>query len=156
MNKQIPLEVLSPAGDFERLRAAVHYGADAVYLAGKQFGMRASQANFDEQELKEAVAFCHARDVRVYLTVNILPRNSEIEALPAYLKTAQAAGVDAVIVSDLGTLGVVKRTAPELEIHISTQNGIVNYETANMLYALGAKRVVLALSLIHISEPTRH
>lgn len=157
MNKQIPLEVLSPAGDFERLRAAVHYGADAVYLAGKQFGMRASQANFDEQELKEAVAFCHARDVRVYLTVNILPRNSEIEALPAYLKTAQAAGVDAVIVSDLGTLGVVKRTAPELEIHISTQNGIVNYETANMLYALGAKRVVLAreLSLLEIAEIRR-
>lgn len=157
MNKQIPLEVLSPAGDFERLRAAVHYGADAVYLAGKQFGMRASQANFDEQELKEAVAFCHARDVRVYLTVNILPRNSEIEALPAYLKTAQAAGVDAVIVSDIGTLGVVKRTVPELEIHISTQNGIVNYETANMLYALGAKRVVLAreLSLLEIAEIRR-
>ena len=157
MNKQIPLEVLSPAGDFERLRAAVHYGADAVYLAGKQFGMRASQANFDEQELKEAVAFCHARDVRVYLTVNVLPRNWEIEALPAYLKIVQAAGVDAVIVSDLGTLGVVKRTAPELEIHISTQNGIVNYETANMLYALGAKRVVLAreLSLLEIAEIRR-
>lgn len=157
MNKQIPLEVLSPAGDFERLRAAVHYGADAVYLAGKQFGMRASQANFDEQELKEAVAFCHARDVRVYLTVNVLPRNWEIEALPAYLKIVQAAGVDAVIVSDLGTLGMVKRTAPELEIHISTQNGIVNYETANMLYALGAKRVVLAreLSLLEIAEIRR-
>lgn len=157
MNKQIPLEVLSPAGDFERLRAAVHYGADAVYLAGKQFGMRASQANFGEQELKEAVAFCHARDVRVYLTVNVLPRNWEIEALPAYLKIVQAAGVDAVIVSDLGTLGMVKRTAPELEIHISTQNGIVNYETANMLYALGAKRVVLAreLSLLEIAEIRR-
>ena len=126
MKNGVSLEVLSPAGDFERLRAAVQYGADAVYLAGKQFGMRASQANFDEQELKEAVAFCHARNVRVYLTVNVLPRNGEIDALPAYLKTVRAAGVDAAIVSDLGALAVVKREAPELEIHISTQNGIVN------------------------------
>lgn len=157
MNNGLSLEVLSPAGDFERLRAAVQYGADAVYLAGKQFGMRASQANFDEQELKEAVAFCHARNVRVYLTVNVLPRNEEIDALPAYLKAVQAAGVDAVIVSDLGTLAVVRREAPELEIHISTQNGIVNYETANMLYELGAKRVVLAreLSLSEIAEIRR-
>ena len=90
MNNGVSLEVLSPAGDFERLRAAVQYGADAVYLAGKQFGMRASQA----------VAFCHARNVRVYLTVNVLPRNGEIDALPAYLKTVRAAGVDAAIVSD--------------------------------------------------------
>lgn len=157
MNNGVSLEVLSPAGDFERLRAAVQYGADAVYLAGKQFGMRASQTNFDEQELKEAVTFCHARNVRVYLTVNVLPRNGEIDALPAYLKTVQAAGVDAVIVSDLGALAVVKREAPELEIHISTQNGIVNYETANMLYNLGAKRVVLAreLSLSEIAEIRR-
>lgn len=150
----VSLEVLSPVGDFERLRAAVHYGADAVYLAGKQFGMRASQANFNEEQLVEAVRFCHERNVRVYLTVNVLPRNNEIEQLPDYLKMVKKAGVDAVIVSDLGTLAVVKREAPGLEIHISTQNGIVNYETANMMYELGAKRVVLAreLSLEEIAE----
>ena len=154
MSKERQLEVLSPAGDFERLRTAVQYGADAVYLAGKQFGMRASQANFSEQELKEAVKFCHAHSTRVYLTVNILPHNAEIEQLPRYLELVRDAGVDAVIVSDIGTLAVVKRTTPELEIHISTQNGIVNYETACMLYELGAKRVVLAreLSLAEIAE----
>ena len=86
MSKERQLEVLSPAGDFERLRTAVQYGADAVYLAGKQFGMRASQANFSEQELKEAVKFCHAHSTRVYLTVNILPHNAEIEQLPRYLE----------------------------------------------------------------------
>ena len=157
MSKERQLEVLSPAGDFEGLRTAVQYGADAVYLAGKQFGMRASQANFSEQELKEAVKFCHAHSTRVYLTVNILPHNAEIEQLPRYLELVRDAGVDAVIVSDIGTLAVVKRTTPELEIHISTQNGIVNYETACMLYELGAKRVVLAreLSLAEIAEIRR-
>ncbi len=155
--KTAQLEVLAPAGDFERLRAAVHYGADAVYLAGKQFGMRATQTNFDEEQLCEAVKLCHEKGIKVYLTVNVLPRNHEIDMLPAYLKTVQKAGVDAVIVSDLGTLAVVKREAPGLEIHISTQNGIVNYETANMMYELGAKRVVLAreLSLEEIAEIRR-
>ncbi len=150
-------EVLAPAGDFERLKAAVTYGADAVYLAGKQFGMRASQTNFDEESLARAVAYCHERGVRVYLTVNVLPRNEEIDALPPYLCQAAEAGVDAMIVSDLGTLSLVKRVIPQMEIHISTQTGIVNYETANVLHEMGAKRVVLAreLSLSEIAEIRR-
>lgn len=156
IHTKIP-EVLAPAGDFERLKAAVTYGADAVYLAGKQFGMRASQTNFDEESLVRAVEYCHAHGVRVYLTVNILPRNEEIDALPPYLCQAAEAGVDAMIVSDLGTLSLVKRVIPQMEIHISTQTGIVNYETANVLYEMGAKRVVLAreLSLREIAEIRR-
>ena len=119
--------------------------------------MRASQANFNEEELFRAVEYCHERNVRVYLTVNVLPRNEELDDLPPYLCRVAEAGVDAVIVSDLGTLSIVKRVIPQMEIHISTQNGIVNYETANVLYEMGAKRVVLAreLSLAEIAEIRR-
>ena len=144
--KRIP-EVLAPAGDFERLETAVYFGADAVYLGGKVFGMRAASANFGPDELKRAADFCHAHNVKLYLTCNTLPRNNEIDQLPAFFQASREAGVDALIVADIGVLMEAKRFVPEIDVHISTQAGVVNYLTANELYKLGAKRVVLAREL---------
>lgn len=151
MNK---LEVLAPAGDEERFNAALNYGADAVYLGRKTFGMRASPMNFDFQQLVNAVNTAHAKGVKVYLTCNILPRNDEIPQFEQFVREAVEANVDALIVADIGLLMMIKRFAPDMEIHISTQTGIVNYATANELYNMGAKRVVLAreLSLDEIAE----
>lgn len=147
-NKNIkPAEVLSPAGDMERLLATVNYGADAVYLAGKEFGMRASPANFDMESLKKAAEICHEKNKKIYLTCNTLPRNNEIERIPEFLKQAAEAGVDAFIIADLGVLDTAKRVAPNVDVHISTQTGVVNYETARSLYNMGASRVVLAREL---------
>ena len=137
-------ELLAPAGDRERLEAAVRYGADAVYLAGKSFGMRSAPANFGEEELGEAVSFCHEHGVKVYVTCNTLPRNEEFQELPGFLAACQDMGVDAFIISDLGVLALAKRVAPQVERHISTQTGIVNYAAAQVCWELGAKRVVLA------------
>ena len=137
-------ELLAPAGDRERLEAAVRYGADAVYLAGKSFGMRSAPANFGEEELGEAVSFCHEHGVKVYVTCNTLPRNEEFNELPGFLAACQDMGVDAFIISDLGVLALAKRVAPQVERHISTQAGIVNYAAAQVCWELGAKRVVLA------------
>ena len=120
-------ELLAPAGDRERLEAAVRYGADAVYLAGKSFGMRSAPANFGPEELAQAVDFCHQRGVKVYVTCNTLPRNEEFAALPGFLTACQEAGVDAFIISDLGVLALAGKVAPQVERHISTQTGIVNY-----------------------------
>lgn len=147
-------EVLAPAGDFERLVTAIKYGADAVYLAGKEFGMRAASTNFDNETLKKAVEYAHARGVKVYLTCNTLPRNEEVERFPEYVKFVEEIGVDACIANDIGVLSLIKKYAPNLEIHISTQAGIVNYQTANAFYEMGARRVVLAreLSLEEIKE----
>lgn len=148
------LELLSPAGDEERFLAAVKYGADAVYLGRKQFGMRSSPLNFDFEQLCNAVKYAHERNVKVYLTCNTLPRNNEIPHFEQFVREAEEAGVDALIVADIGLLMLIKRYAPDMEIHISTQTGIVNYVTARELYDLGAKRVVLAreLSLEEIAE----
>lgn len=140
-------ELLAPAGDFERLQTAVQYGADAVYLGGQMFGMRASPQNFDQEGLKEAVRYCHAHGVRVYLTCNTLPMTEEIEALPGFLLQAEEVGVDALIIADIGILMMAKRLVPSLELHMSTQAGVVNHLTATELYHLGAKRVVLAREL---------
>ena len=137
-------ELLAPAGDRERLEAAVRYGADAVYLAGKSFGMRSAPANFGEEELGEAVSFCHEHGVKVYVTCNTLPRNQEFQELPGFLAACQDMGVDAFIISDLGVLALAKQAAPQVERHISTQAGIVNYAAAQVCWELGAKRVVLA------------
>ncbi len=147
-------EVLAPAGDFERLVTAVRYGADAVYLGGRAFGMRAASANFDVAQLKQAADLLHAQNKRLYLTCNTLPRNHELEQLPGFLRSASEAGVDALIVTDIGVLQMAKRIVPEMELHISTQAGVVNYLTARELYEMGAKRVVLAreLSLEEIRE----
>lgn len=151
MNK---LEVLAPAGDEERFTAAVDYGADAVYLGRKQFGMRSSPMNFGFQQLCRAVETAHAKGVKVYLTCNTLPRNNEIPQFEQFVKEAVEAKVDALIVADIGLLMLIKKYAPDMEIHISTQTGIVNYVTARELYNMGAKRVVLAreLSLDEIAE----
>ena len=137
-------ELLAPAGDMERLIAAVDYGADAVYLAGKSFGMRAAPQNFDEEQLEKAVILCHSRGVRVYVTCNTLPRNDELEKLVPFLRYCQEVGVDAFIISDLGVLALAREHAPQVERHVSTQTGIVNYAAARACYDLGAKRVVLA------------
>ena len=142
--KRVKPELLSPAGDRERLEAAVAYGADAVYLAGKSFGMRSAPANFGEEELRDAAAYCHARGVKVYVTCNTLPRNDEFEELPGFLSTCQEIGVDAFIISDLGVLALAKQVAPQVERHVSTQTGIVNFAAAQVCWELGAKRVVLA------------
>ncbi|MBQ5311167.1 MAG: U32 family peptidase [Oscillospiraceae bacterium] len=148
------LEVLAPAGDAERLDAALDFGADAVYLAKTAFGMRAGPKNFDEDGLAEAVKKCHSRGVKVHLTCNTLPRNDEIPGFEAFIRQAYDCGIDAAIVADLGLLSLIKKYVPSLEIHMSTQTGIVNYVTANELYNMGAKRVVLAreLSLDEVAE----
>ena len=147
-------ELLAPAGDAERLRMAVLYGADAVYLAGTSFGMRAFAGNFSPEELREAVQFAHAHDVRVHVTVNTMPRNDEIVRLPEHLEHLQDAGVDALIVADMGAFTLAGKHAPKCERHISTQASIANFETARAWYDLGAKRVILAreLSLEEIRE----
>ena len=147
MNQMQMPEVLAPAGDRERLEAALLFGADAVYLGGKQFNMRSSTRSFEGGELCDAVSFAHARGKKVYLTCNTVPTNEEADALPQYLKEAAEAGVDAIIVSDIGVLMEARRTVPSLEVHISTQAGVMNYLTANELYRLGAKRVILAREL---------
>lgn len=147
-------ELLAPAGDRERLDAALLYGADAVYLGGQEFGMRAAPSNFSEEGLKEAVRDCHARGVRVHLTVNTLPRNEELEHLPAFLERAKDAEVDALIIADVGVMKLAQKYAPGVDIHMSTQAGVVNWLTAQTLYDMGAKRVVMAreCSLQDIAE----
>lgn len=141
------IELLSPAGDFERLKLALKFGADAVYLGGEQFGMRTNPSNFNADQLKDAVELAHKMNKKVYLTCNTLPRNNEIEYLPDFLKYAAQIGVDAFIIADIGVMMMAKKYAPDVEIHMSTQVGIVNYETANALYQLGAKRIVTAREL---------
>lgn len=140
-------EVLSPAGDMERLVSAVRFGADAVYLAGKAFGMRTSPNNFSDDELSRAIKFSHENGVKVYLTCNTLPRNDEVDKLPEFIMRAVEACVDAFIVADVGALQLLKKYAPGIDVHISTQAGVVNYLTARTFYDMGAKRVVLAREL---------
>ena len=140
-------ELLAPAGDMERLKMAVLYGADAVYLAGTDFGMRAFAGNFGPEELKEAVEYAHSHNVRVHCTINTMPRNDEIVRLPEHLERLNDAGVDAIIVADMGAFTLAGKYAPNCERHISTQASISNYETANAWYDLGASRVILAREL---------
>lgn len=144
--KNVP-EVLAPGGDLSRLKAAVNFGADAVYIGGKVFGMRATPLNFTFEQMKEGVDFAHERDVRVYLTLNTLPTNDEMRKLPEFLPQIKNTGVDAVIVTDMGVLAAVKQILPDMEMHISTQAGVVNFASATALYNMGAKRVVLAREL---------
>ena len=148
------LELLSPAGDMERLKMAVLYGADAVYLAGTDFGMRAFAGNFTPEELPQAVKYAHDHGVKAHVTVNIMPRNDEIAQLPAYLERLDDAGVDALIVADLGAFTLAGKYAPHCERHISTQQSIANYECAQAWFDLGAQRVVLAreCSLKEVAE----
>ena len=140
-------ELLAPAGDAESLVSALDFGADAVYLAGKTFGMRAGARNFSEEELEWAVKTAHERGVKVYITCNTVPLNGEADIFPEFIAMAKNAGVDAVIAADIGVIAMVKEFAPGLEIHASTQTGIVNYRTAAELYKMGVKRAVLAREL---------
>ncbi len=152
MRKKI--ELLSPAGDMERLKMSVLYGADSVYLAGTDFGMRSFAGNFTPEELPIAVKFAHDHGVKTHVTVNTMPRNEEIANLPGYLEQLDSAGVDALIVADMGAFSLAKKYAPHCQLHISTQQSIANYECARAWYDLGASRVVLAreLSLGEIAE----
>jgi putative protease len=147
-------ELLSPAGDFERLRAALMYGADAVYLGTSRFSMRSMPPNFDEKNLAEAVSLAHKYGAKAYLTANSLPHQNEISAFPGFLENAAEAKVDALIIADLGLLSLARKYAPHIEIHMSTQTGIVNAAAAAMLYDSGVKRAVLAreLSLDEIAD----
>ncbi|MCR4780869.1 MAG: U32 family peptidase [Ruminiclostridium sp.] len=137
-------ELLSPAGDRECLEAAVDFGCDAVYLGGQSFGMRAGPKNFDMEGLADAVLYAHDRGVKVYLTCNTVPTNDEAAAFPAFIAEARKTGIDAAIIADIGVMAMTAKYAPGLDIHMSTQVGIMNSETAKELYRLGAKRVVLA------------
>lgn len=147
MNNYPLPELLAPVGDEERLKTAIEYGADAVYLGSDRFGMRTAAASFGGEALKNACDYAHKNGIKVYLTCNIIPRNNEIDRLPEFLEYATDCGVDALIVTDLGVMLAVKRYAPDTEIHISTQAGVTNYATATELYNLGAKRIVTAREL---------
>ena len=140
-------ELLAPAGDMEKLRFAIAYGADAVYFAGQQFGMRAAAANFDDEALRAGIAYAHARGVKCYITVNIMPSERDLPALPAYLELLEDAGADALIVADVGVIRLAQRHAPHVPLHISTQTSILNHEAANFWADLGAERIVLAREL---------
>ena len=138
------LELLSPAGDMDRLKMSVLYGADAVYLAGTSFGMRSFAGNFSPEELPLAVKYAHDHGVKCHVTVNTMPRNAEIALLPEYLEQLDDAGVDALIIADLGAFTLAGKYAPHCQRHISTQQSIANYECAKAWFDLGAQRVVLA------------
>ena len=146
MDRRKP-ELLCPAGDMEKLRMAVAYGADAVYLAGTSFGMRSFTANFTPDELPQAIKLAHDAGVKVHCTVNIMPRNDEAAALPAYLEQLDAAGVDALILADLGAFMMAGKYAPHCQRHVSTQQSVANYACAQSWFDLGASRVVLAREL---------
>ena len=148
------MELLAPAGDMERLRMAVAYGADAVYLAGTSFGMRAFAGNFTADQLREAVDLCHRHGVKVHVTCNTMPRNDEAAKLPQWLETIDSLGVDAAIIADLGVFRMAEKYAPHVKRHISTQAGVTNYEAARAWHDLGADRVILAreLSLREVAE----
>ncbi len=152
------VELLAPAGDLERLKIAIMYGADAVYIGGQIFGLRAAAKNFSLEDLREGVSYAHERGVKVYVTANIIPHNEDLEGLPEYLKSIHEIGVDAVIVSDPGTFSMVKETVPNMEIHISTQANNTNYMTARFWKDLGASRIILAreLSFEEIKEIKSH
>ena len=147
-------ELLCPAGNFEKMKAAILYGADAVYLASDMFGMRAAADNFTLDELEEATEYAHKRNVKIYVTVNTMPHTCEYERLKKYLIAYDKMGVDALIISDIGVIALAKELIPNMEIHISTQASIVSAQTATAFYNMGAKRVVLAreLSLKEIKE----
>ncbi len=142
MNKKP--ELLAPAGSLSKLKIAITYGADAVYVGGEEFSLRVAAENFSPEELKEGVEFAHERGKKVYLTANIIPHNEDIAEYEAFLRKYMDAGFDAVILSDLGMFQLTREIAPNLEIHISTQANNVNYKSAETWHKMGAKRVILA------------
>ncbi len=140
-------EILSPAGNFEKMKAAILYGADAVYLSGRIFGMRAAADNFSLPELSEAVKYAHERGVKVYLTVNTMPREDEYERLKEYFSELKDIALDALIIADIGVLMLAREMLPNTEIHISTQANSVSAAACRAWHSLGAKRIVLAREL---------
>lgn len=151
------MELLAPAGGPEQLGMALHFGADAVYLAGRRWGMRSASANFGDDELAAAVARAHAAGARVHVTVNAMATDTDIDELPAYLRLLDEAGVDAVIVGDLGVMALARAHAPHVELHVSTQASCMNSAAAEQYLRLGARRVVLAreMTLTQIAELRR-
>ncbi|MEG2455738.1 MAG: U32 family peptidase [Oscillospiraceae bacterium] len=147
MERSRTVELLSPAGNPEKLQAAVLYGADAVYLAGDSFGMRAAAGNFSRPQLQDAVALCKPKGVAVHVTCNTVPRSDELAALPDYLSFLDGLGVDALIIADLGVFRLAQQYAPHLKLHISTQAGVASYADADAWFQLGASRVILAREL---------
>ncbi|MEN6316864.1 MAG: U32 family peptidase [Clostridiaceae bacterium] len=148
------IELLAPAGNLEKLKMAVIYGADAVYLGGEEFGLRAAAGNFNREELSEGIHFAHFRGKKVYLTMNIIPHNEDFEGMPEYIRQVKEAGVDAVIFSDPGIFDMLRQEAPEIELHLSTQANNTNWRSAAFWHRMGVKRIILAreLSLDEISE----
>lgn len=151
MNK---LELLAPAGNFSKLKTAVYYGADAVYIGGKNFSLRAFSDNFTDEEIVEAVKFAHGKNVKIYVTVNIFAKNSDFEKAAEYFRFLERAKVDAVLITDVGLISLCKKVAPELKIHLSTQANTLNKYAVKFWDELGLERVVLAreLSLSEIKE----
>lgn len=147
-------ELLAPGGSLEKLKTAIEYGADAVYIGGEAFSLRVAAENFTPEEMREGIEFAHARGKKVYLTANILPHNSDIDEFEDFVREIRPMGFDAVLVADLGMFDILSKTAPELPIHISTQANNVNYRSACKWYEMGAKRVVLAreMSLDEIEQ----
>lgn len=152
------VELLVPAGSLEVLKVAVDYGADAVYIGGQAYGLRAKADNFSIDEMKEAAAYAHAKNAKVYVTANIFAHNYDIDGMKTYFEQLKDTGVDAVLVSDPGIFTLAKETMPDMELHISTQANNTNYLTYNFWYKLGAKRVVTAreLSLAEIRQIRDH
>lgn len=148
------IELLAPAGSFDKLKTAIYFGADALYMGGSNFGLRAYADNFNNEELKEAVKYAHERDKKIYITTNIFARNSDIKALEEFFKYLEEIKVDGVLISDLGVISVCKKVAPSLTIHVSTQANTTNVETVKVYKEMGVKRVVVAreLSLKEIKE----
>ena len=138
------MELLAPAGNMEKMKMALLYGADAVYMAGKAFGLRAYGGNFTREEMKEAVEYAHSMGKKVYITVNIIPRNEDLEGLDTYLKYLQDIHADAVLISDLGVFDIAREAAPDLPVHVSTQASAANWRTVRRWKDMGASRVVLA------------
>lgn len=154
MNEKKNMELLAPAGGMEQLRAAIRFGADAVYLAADRFGMRARAANFALEDIPRAVEVAHAAGVKVHVTCNVLMNPTDIDELPAYLREIDAAGVDALIIGDLGAFALAREHAPHVELHVSTQASVANAAAARVWHGLGAKRVVCAreMSLADIAR----
>lgn len=140
-------ELLAPAGNFEKLRYALHYGADAVYCAGERFGLRAKADNFNQEALSEAVAYVHERNKKIYVTLNIIAQNADLEGLPEYVNELKDLGIDGVIVADPGVFSVIREVAPDLKISVSTQANNTNWRSVAFWHAQGAKRIVLAREL---------
>ena len=154
MEKLNKPELLAPAGNLEKLKTAVTYGADAVYIGGEEFSLRVAADNFTPEEIAEGVKFAHERGRRVYLTANVIPHNKDVNEYADFLRSVKDTGIDAVILSDLGIFSITKEVAPDLDIHVSTQANNVNWKSAETWYKMGAKRVILAreMSLEEIRE----